>query len=239
MSNPVSSQSGQKPSLERSGIRRIVQVLVSILLIGALLFLSAGRFDWLWGWLFLAGLLLLILPSAVVMRKSPDLINERGRRAENIKGWDKVLMGIYSLVLFTAPVVAGLDAVRFGWSAMPLALHVIGGVLSIPAMIMPLWAMSANAYLSTMVRIQDDRGQQAVTTGPYRYVRHPMYVGTIFFGLCIPLFLGSWWAFIPCGLIVAIFIIRTALEDRTLQEELPGYAEYAQRVRYRLLPGVW
>ncbi len=239
MSNPVSSQSGQKPSLERSGIRRIVQVLVSILLIGALLFLSAGRFDWLWGWLFLAGLLLLILPSAVVMRKSPDLINERGRRAENIKGWDKVLMGIYSLVLFTAPVVAGLDAVRFGWSAMPLALHVIGGVLSIPAMIMPLWAMSANAYLSTMVRIQDDRGQQAVTTGPYRYVRHPMYVGTIFFGLCIPLFLGSWWAFIPCGLIVVIFIIRTALEDRTLQEELPGYAEYAQRVRYRLLPGVW
>ena len=93
MSNPVSSQPGQKPSLERSGIRRIVQVLVSILLIGVLLFLSAGRLDWLWGWLFLAGWLLLILPSAVVMSKSPDLINERGRRADNIKGWDKVLMG--------------------------------------------------------------------------------------------------------------------------------------------------
>jgi protein-S-isoprenylcysteine O-methyltransferase Ste14 len=239
MSNPVSSQPGQKPSLERSGIRRIVQVLVSILLIGVLLFLSAGRLDWLWGWLFLAGWLLLMLPSAVVMSRFPDLINERGRRAENIKGWDKVLMGIYSLLLFATPVVAGLDAVRFGWSAMPLALHVIGVVLSIPAMIMPLWAMSANAYLSTMVRIQDDRGQQVVTTGPYRYVRHPMYVGTVFFGLCIPLFLGSWWAFIPCGLIVVIFIIRTALEDRTLREELPGYAEYAQRVRYRLLPGIW
>jgi protein-S-isoprenylcysteine O-methyltransferase Ste14 len=239
MSNPVSSQPGQKPSLERSGIRRIVQVLVSILLIGVLLFLSAGRLDWLWGWLFLAGWLLLILPSAVVMSRFPDLINERGRRAENIKGWDKVLMGIYSLLLFATPVVAGLDAVRFGWSAMPLALHVIGVVFSIPAMIMPLWAMSANAYLSTMVRIQDDRGQQVVTTGPYRYVRHPMYVGTVFFGLCIPLFLGSWWAFIPCGLIVVIFIIRTALEDRTLREELPGYAEYAQRVRYRLLPGIW
>jgi protein-S-isoprenylcysteine O-methyltransferase Ste14 len=239
MSNPVSSQPGQKPSLERSGIRRIVQVLVSILLIGVLLFLSAGRLDWLWGWLFLAGWLLLMLPSAVVMSRFPDLINERGRRAENIKGWDKVLMGIYSLLLFATPVVAGLDAVRFGWSAMPLALHVIGVVFSIPAMIMPLWAMSANAYLSTMVRIQDDRGQQVVTTGPYRYVRHPMYVGTVFFGLCIPLFLGSWWAFIPCGLIVVIFIIRTALEDRTLREELPGYAEYAQRVRYRLLPGIW
>jgi protein-S-isoprenylcysteine O-methyltransferase Ste14 len=239
MSNPVSLQSDQKPSLERSGIRRIVQVLVSILLIGALLFLSAGRLDWLWGWLFLAAFFLLMLASAIVMSKSPGLINERGRRAENIKGWDKVLMGTYSLVLFAAPVVAGLDAVRHGWSVMPLALHVVGIVLAVPAMIMPLWAMSANAYLSTMVRIQDDRGQQVVTTGPYRYVRHPMYVGTIFFGLCIPLFLGSWWAFIPCGLIVVIFIIRTALEDRTLQEELPGYAEYAQRVRYRLLPGVW
>jgi len=106
-------------------------------------------------------------------------------------------------------------------------------------MVMPLWAMSANAYLSTMVRIQDDRGHQVVTTGPYRYVRHPMYVGTIFFGLCMPLFLGSWWTFVPCGLIVILFIIRTALEDRTLRDELPGYAEYAERVRYRLLPGVW
>jgi len=240
VSDEISNRSSDvKPSLERSGIRRIAQVLVSVLLIGALLFLSAGRFDWLWAWLFIACWLLLMLVSAIVMRKSPDLINERGRRAENIKGWDKVLMGIYSLVLFTAPVVAGLDAVRFEWSAMPLALHVIGGVLLIPAMIMPLWAMSTNAYLSTMVRIQDDRGHQAVTTGPYQYVRHPMYVGTIFFGLSIPLFLGSWWTFVPCGLIVVLFIIRTALEDKTLREELPGYAEYARRVRYRLLPGVW
>jgi protein-S-isoprenylcysteine O-methyltransferase Ste14 len=216
-----------------------VQVLVSILLIGVLLFLSAGRLDWLWGWLFLAAFFLLMLASAFVMSKSGDLINERGRRAENIKGWDKALMGVYSLLLFAVPVVAGLDAVRGELSAMPLALHVVGVVLAIPAMIMPLWAMSANAYLSTMVRIQDDRGQQVVTTGPYRYVRHPMYVGTVLFGLCIPLYLGSWWAFVPCGLIVVIFIVRTALEDRTLQEELPGYAEYAQQTRYRLLPGVW
>lgn len=239
MSSPVSLKPDQKPTLERSGVRRIVQVLVSILLIGVLLFLSAGRLDWLWGWLFLAAFLLLMLASAFVMRKFPDLINERGRRAENIKGWDKVLMGAYSLLLFTVPVVAGLDAVRWEWSVMSLALHLVGIGLAIPAMIMPLWAMSVNAYLSTMVRIQDDRGQQVITTGPYRYVRHPMYVGTIFFGLCIPLFLGSWWAFIPCGLIVVIFVVRTALEDRTLQAELPGYAEYAQRTRFRLMPGVW
>lgn len=238
MSNLERLQSDQKPSLERSGIRRIVQVVVSILLIGALLFLSAGRLDWLWGWLFLAAFLLLIVPSIVLVSKSPDLLNERGRRAENVEDWDKILMGTYSLLLFTVPVVAGLD-VRLGWSAMPLALHLGGVVLAVPAMIMPLWAMSANAYLSTMVRIQDDRGQQVVTVGPYRYVRHPMYVGTIFFGLCIPLFLGSWWAFVPCGLIIVLFVVRTALEDRTLREELAGYPEYAQRVRYRLLPGIW
>ncbi len=241
MSDTMPAQSSDtKPSLERSGIRRIVQVLVSVLLIGVLLFLAAGRLDWVWGWLFLAGWLILLLASVIVMRrKGPDLINERGRRAENIKGWDKVLMAVYSLVLFTVPVVAGLDAVRFGRSAMPLAWHVIGGVLFIPAMIMPLWALSANAYLSTMVRIQDDRGHQVVTTGPYRYVRHPMYAGMIFFGPSIPLFLGSWWTFVPCGLIVVLFITRTAMEDKTLQEELEGYAEYAGRVRYRLLPGVW
>ena len=235
----LTPSSRDRPSLERSGIRRSVQVLGSVLIIGGLLFLSAGRLDWLWAWLFLAGWLVLLLASAVVMARSPDLINERGRRADNIKGWDKVLMAVYSLVLFTTPVVAGLDAVRFGWSAMPLAWHVVGLVCFIPAAVMPLWAMSANAYLSTMVRIQDDRGHQVVTTGPYRYVRHPMYVGTFFFALCIPLVLGSWWALIPGGLIVVIFVIRTALEDRTLREELPGYAEYAQRVRHRLLPGVW
>ena len=115
MSDTMPGQySETKPSLGRSGIRRIVQVLGSVLLIGVLLFLSAGRLNWLWAWLFLAGWLLLMLMSAFVMRhQGPDLINERGRRAENIKGWDKVLMGIYSLVLFAAPVVAGLDAVRF------------------------------------------------------------------------------------------------------------------------------
>lgn len=241
MSNTISMPSSKgRPSLERSGIRRAVQVLASVSIIGALLFLSAGRLDWLWAWLFLAGWLIVLLASAVVMRrKAPDLINERGRQADNVKGWDKVLISIYSLILFTMPVIAGLDAVRFRWSVMPFTLRVVGLVGFAPATVMSLWAMSANAYLALYVRIQDDRGHQVATTGPYRYVRHPMYVGTILWGLCTPLFLGSWWAFIPGGLIAVIFVIRTAQEDKTLHEELPGYAEYAQQVRYRLLPGIW
>jgi protein-S-isoprenylcysteine O-methyltransferase Ste14 len=109
----------------------------------------------------------------------------------------------------------------------------------IPAMALPWWAMSVNTYLSTIVRVQTERGHHVVTAGPYRYVRHPMYVGTILFGLCIPLFLGSWYALLPGALMGIGYVIRTALEDRTLQAELPGYADYAAQVRYRLLPGVW
>jgi protein-S-isoprenylcysteine O-methyltransferase Ste14 len=232
--------SGPKLSLERSGIRRLVQVFASVLIIGALLFLSAGRPNWPEAWilscLYLAYLLALMVWG---LGRDPDLMNERGKRADNVKGWDKVLMAIYVPILFIMPVIAGLDAGRFGWSEMPLAWQVIGLVGLIPAMAMPWWAISVNTYLSTVVRIQDDRDHQVVTTGPYQYVRHPTYVGTILFGLCTPLLLGSWWALIPGGLIAILFVIRTALEDRTLRDELPGYAGYAERVRYRLLPGVW
>ncbi len=102
-----------------------------------------------------------------------------------------------------------------------------------------MWVTRTNAYLSRFARIQDDRGQQVVTTGPYRYVRHPMYAAVIPFILCIALILGSWWALVPGAIIAILFVVRTALEDRMLQEELPGYKAYAQHVRYRLLPGVW
>ena len=102
-----------------------------------------------------------------------------------------------------------------------------------------VWSMAANAFFSMIVSIQKDRGHTVVTDGPYRYVRHPGYAGSILFTIATPLVLGSLWAFIPCGLAAALFVVRTALEDRTLQEELPGYKEYAQQTRYRLLPGIW
>ena len=140
---------------------------------------------------------------------------------------------------FALLIVASLDSGRFGWSNVPLSVHIAGWAGLAVAFLFASWAMLSNTYASRTVRIQSDRGHQVVTTGPYRYVRHPMYVGTIFFGVCTPLFLGSWWALVPGGLLAGLFVVRTALEDRTLREELPGYAEYAERVRYRLLPGVW
>ena len=228
-----------KPRLERSGINRIIQVFVSVLLMGLVLFLSAGRLDWPAAWIFLGFYVLVILTLGVwAMRKHPDVVNERGK-LENIKSWDKTLMIIYTVMLFVLFAVAGLDAGRFGWSVMPIALQVAGFAALALAMAVTYWAMATNPFLSTVVRIQDDRGHYVVTSGPYRYVRHPMYAMMFLMWPGIALELGSWWALIPAVVIVIVIVIRTALEDRTLQAGLPGYTAYAQRVRYRLMPGVW
>ncbi len=230
----------RKPRLERSGINRLIQIFVSVLLMGLVLFLSAGRLDWPAAWIFLGSYALVILTLGVwVTRKHPDVVNERGKIAHNAKSWDKVLMTIYTVMILVLFAVAGLDAGRFGWSVMPLALQLIGYIALIFAMAVTYWAMAVNPFLSTIVRIQDDRGHYVVTSGPYRYVRHPMYAMILLMYPGIALELGSWWALIPAAVIMIVFVIRTALEDRTLQAELPGYVEYAQQTRYRLVPGVW
>jgi protein-S-isoprenylcysteine O-methyltransferase Ste14 len=231
----------RKPGLNRWGIGRLVQVLVGTIGMGVVLFVTAGRWDWVAAWVLMAEYSLTVMTFGLwVARKNPDLINERGRIAANVKGWDKILMSLYTLMLVVLFVVAGLDAGRFGWSTMPLAVQALGFLAIFAAMVLTYWVMLSNPFLSSFVRIQDDRGHQVASTGPYRYVRHPMYVGVILlFGVGTPLLLGSWWALAPGAATTFIFIVRTALEDRTLRAELPGYAEYAQRVRYRLLPGVW
>ena len=170
---------------------------------------------------------------------APGLLKERMSRNKEIKSWDKIIMIAYSFLLIILLAVPGLDAVRFGWSEVSLIVKALGFIGYIPATSFAFWAMRENAYASDVVRIQEDRGHTVCTTGPYRYVRHPMYTGVILFVLCFPLSLGSLYSFIPASLIIVLFIIRTSLEDKTLLEELPGYKEYAQKVRYRLLPGVW
>ena len=229
-----------KPRLERSGINRIFQVLFSIVLMGVVLFLTAGRIDWLAAWIFLGTYTLVILTLGVwAARKHPDVVNERGKIAHGAKSWDKVLMTIYSVTLIVLFAVAGLDAGRYGWSAMPLAMQIAGYAGFLLATVVTYWAMAANPFLATIVRIQADRGHYVITTGPYRYVRHPMYAMMFLMWPGIALELGSWWALLPAAVIIVVFVIRTALEDKTLQAGLPGYAEYAQHTRYRLIPGVW
>ena len=145
----------------------------------------------------------------------------------------------YSIMLLPLVILPGLDAIRFQWSSVPVAVKIVAFIGFFPAMGACFWAMKENAYLSDVVRIQEDRGHEVCTTGPYRYVRHPLYAGVILIMVCLPLFLGSLFSLIPASFIMILFIIRTALEDKTLQKELPGYKEYAQKVRYRLVPGVW
>ena len=231
---------GQQNALDRSGISRLIQVFGSMVVMGVVLFLAAGRLDWIAAWVYLIlNLLIVATIGLYVARRNPDLINERGRIGKSAKGWDKVVMILYTLTMFGFCVVAGLDAVRFGWTTMHVSLQAAGVIGLFLSMAITYWAMLSNPFLSTVVRIQDDRGHQVVSTGPYRWVRHPMYVGVIILWLSTALILGSWWALAPGLIIAVIFVVRTALEDRMLQAELPGYADYAKRVRQRLVPGVW
>ncbi len=207
-----------------------------------LMFAAAGTFVWpaLWillGFYFLAtgGWMLWL------KRRDPSLLKERmtGRTRPDVKTWDKKIIRAYTVLLSIMLVVAPLDAVRFRWSRVPVLMQALALLGLFAAWGLVIAAFRVNAFLAECVRIQSERGHTVCTTGPYRIVRHPMYVGVILTVLCIPVLLGSLYALIPAALIAALFILRTALEDRTLRQELPGYAEYARDVRWRLVPGIW
>jgi protein-S-isoprenylcysteine O-methyltransferase Ste14 len=213
----------------------------TVAVFAGVLFGSAGRLDLPMVWAYLctyAGLLLVF--GVVTSRRDPNLLKERRRAGEGAKTWDRILLAIYGVLFFGTWIVAGVDVGRFHWSdTVPLWLQIAGLVVCIAAFGLVWWATWVNTFFSRVVRIQEDRGHRVVTAGPYRYVRHPGYTGNVFAWPGTALALGSWWAMLPAMGIVLIYILRTALEDRTLQAELDGYQEYAEQVRYRLLPGVW
>jgi len=218
----------------------LFQVLVMFLVIGGILFLAAGRLDWWMAWAFLIVYFLIALVTTLwMLRTNPELTQERDRPGQNVKSWDNLLVMLNLLLSLVLFAVIGLDAGRYGWSEVPLGVRGLGLLGFIPAFGLPLWATQVNAYLSSRVRIQQERGHTVVAAGPYRYVRHPMYAGMICYDVSAPLVLGSWWGLAVGMVMIAAVILRTALEDRMLQRELPGYQAYSQQVRYRLLPGVW
>jgi protein-S-isoprenylcysteine O-methyltransferase Ste14 len=204
------------------------------------LFAPAGTLRWWNAWVFLAiGVVLIATLTGVVFRNSPGLVEERMTAGEKAKGWDRVLVPILAALLpIASNLLAGFDK-RFGWTSMPLwpcAIAFAGMLIGIG---ITYRAMRSNPFFSSHVRIQSDRGHQVVSSGPYGWIRHPGYTGTIIYNLCAPILLGSLAAFWVGVLMAALFVVRTALEDRTLQKELPGYSAYAGRVRYRLVPYVW
>jgi protein-S-isoprenylcysteine O-methyltransferase Ste14 len=211
-----------------------------MVLFGVLLFASAGRLDWPRAWVFL-GLVLLgeLLTAAVLAAVNPVLLGRRGRMEAGTKAYDRVFAALWLILAFATPVVAGIDAGRSSEPPVPLAGMCAGLVAMLLAYLLGAWAMAVNEHFELLVRIQTDRGHRVVTSGPYRIVRHPGYLAAVVGGLAAPLILGSLWAFAPALAGALLFAVRTALEDRTLREELAGYQEYASRTRHRLLPGIW
>jgi protein-S-isoprenylcysteine O-methyltransferase Ste14 len=225
---------------DRSRIRLMLGILSIILYITAF-FWIAGRIDWIEGW----GFIVLMgcgqtLHALYLRRKNPELIKRRSMIGENTKKWDKIWLTLFAILYMVIVFVGALDAGRYGWSHMPGWLWPAGGIIYLASLVFLTWAMAVNPHFEKTVRIQHDRNHRVVDSGPYRIVRHPGYIGVILgFVLPVPLLLGSWWAGIPACVMGGWIVLRTILEDRTLGEELEGYKEYAQRVRYRLIPYVW
>ena len=221
-------------------VRVALALSTGLSLFAAVLFVPAGRLDWTAGWLYFGLVIANFAINLVYLRRrNPALIERRMRFGEGTKTWDKVWSLLYAPVFLSVYAIAGLDAVRYGWSSMPDWLWPVGVALFLPGTALFSWAMGVNPFFEKTVRIQTEHGHHVIDTGPYRFVRHPGYVGFLGWIVSAPLLLGSWWAFVPSVLSIAGLVTRTALEDRTLHKELAGYAEYARRVRFRLVPGVW
>ncbi len=229
------------PALRAGILARAGEIGITFVLQAAVLFLTAGTLAWGWAWLYLGIYLVTVgINATVLLRTSPATIAERGHAGPGVKRWDAVLSGAWALTYFLLLlIVAGLDR-RLGWTGdLRASVQVLGAVVFAAGLALFSWAMVVNAYFSTLVRIQQERGHAVCTDGPYAVIRHPGYLGAIAQSLGVPLLLGSLPALAPGVLAAALMIARTVLEDRTLQAELPGYAAYARQVRSRLLPGIW
>lgn len=219
----------------------IASWLAGTILTAVLLFSSAGRLDWILGWLFIAAWSLLKLVFIVYLRRhDPDLLVERVTRHENAKPYDRVIIPIYFVFAFGTIVIAGLDGGRFRWSGeLPISIIALSYLIYLFGNGLASWAVNSNPFFSAESRLQFDRQQKVTDRGPYHFVRHPAYLAAILLWPATGAMLESWWAAIPGILTALMMFIRTIYEDRMLQIELPGYKEYASQVRYRLFPGIW
>jgi protein-S-isoprenylcysteine O-methyltransferase Ste14 len=223
-------------------IKGILIVPLFLFVVGAAFFIPYGGFSWWEAWLLLglwACYFLLML--TVTRRYNPGVVEERANSLSRFtQRWDKLIIGLYQVASLSLYIVAGFDVGRYGWTGgLPSWVKWTAFLVVLVVYALPYWAVLCNPFTSGAVRIQEERGHFVVEKGPYRFIRHPMYLGTVLYGFSFPLFLESLWALVPGLIVIVLFLFRTALEDRYLHENLPGYKEYAQRVRARLIPGVW
>ncbi len=219
----------------------VVQSLVLLVSLALALFLPAGTINWLAGWIYLILFFSFFMGvNAWLLKHNPALLQERMRMSRpDQQGWDKVLFPLLVTLPLAWLAFISLDAVRFRWSPIPFGIREVGLIVLLCSFYLFFLTFRENSYLSTVVRVQEERGHTVVSTGPYRYVRHPMYAGFLLFMIGTPLLLGSGYG-ILLGLAFMMVVARRAvLEERTLQKELRGYAEYMSKVKYRLIPHVW
>ena len=221
--------------------RLLIQNVIWIVGMGALLFASAGTLHWPAAWVFLGTMAVLGLISGLwLARIDPALLAERmnpmmqGAQPAS----DKIFMVVFGFAALSWFILIGLER-RVNGSDMPVALQTLGLLLLVLSTGFVLWVMRENSFAAPVIKIQTERGHRVISSGPYAWVRHPMYSGTILFFAGMPLLLGSWWGLIMAPLFVVLFGFRARLEERALVAGLPGYADYLTRVRYRLIPGIW
>jgi protein-S-isoprenylcysteine O-methyltransferase Ste14 len=206
------------------------------------LFLAAGTSAWAAGWLFVAIFLVGTLAITIMLaRRDPALLQERikGIIQDGQPAWDKRIIVASVYVWLSWLVLIGLDAVRFGWSSVPSWLQVVGIIGVVAAWIACYWVFYENTFLAPVVRVQSEREHHVVASGPYAFVRHPMYAAAVLFFAATPMALGSWWGLAGSAVLSSLVVLRTILEERALRRGLAGYADYAARVRYRFVPLIW
>jgi protein-S-isoprenylcysteine O-methyltransferase Ste14 len=215
--------------------------VLGLIFIGAVLFGTAGTFKWPEAWVYIV--IQFGWSAALTLwlwGHDPELLEDRLKFAKkSAKRWDRILTFVSLPFYVPYLVIPGFDAVRYQWSHVPVWMKVFCFILVTVSFVWITWIMKENTYLSRFVEIQEERGHKVITTGPYKFVRHPMYIGSMILLLALPVALGSLYALIPGVFCVVFIIFRTYLEDKTLHKELEGYAEYVKRIKYRLLPGIW
>jgi len=219
----------------------VLQTFIWFGVMGALLFMSAGTLHWPGAWVYLVVMVGLSLTMGVALaRRDPGLMKERLSPPiqKNQTAADKVLLSILLIAIFGWQIFMGFDF-RFGWSAVPVWVRGVGALVLLIGIWICYLTMLENSFAAPVVKIQDERGQRVITTGPYSYVRHPMYAGAILFFAGTALLLGSWWGLVSVLVFVVLLAIRTFIEEKTLRIGLRGYDDYAAEVRYRLIPKVW
>jgi protein-S-isoprenylcysteine O-methyltransferase Ste14 len=225
--------------MRTSMARRIAPIIFSFVITSLCLFASSGRWDWPNAWVLLGLNFAAGVATMALLWHNTGLLAERSNVNAG-KSWDKAIVAV---VVFLGPaatwITAGLDARFHGSHRVPPLAFLAGVVIAALAAALIAWAMRSNQFFSAIVRIQKDRGHTVVAGGPYRFVRHPGYAGMSAFTIATPLILDSWWAFAPAAVTVAMSVLRTILEDRTLHHELDGYAGYARKVKYKLVPAIW